>query len=66
MMPVDEELPLAVYDAVAEEYAAHLAGPLDPHSLAGIAVQHLLTVVGPCAAQDVCDLACGEGHLCRP
>ena len=65
MMPVDVELPIAVYDAVAEEYAARLAGPLAPHSLAGIAVQHLLTVVGPCAAQDVCDLACGEGHLSR-
>jgi hypothetical protein len=62
MMPVDEEMPNAVYDAVAVEYAA----PLAPHSLAGVAVQHLLTVVGPCAAQDVCDLACGEGHLCRP
>src|SRR5262245_60188226 len=50
------------YDAIASWYDRLVR----PDSRAGARMlQHLFELIGPVSDQQICDLACGQGHLAR-
>lgn len=52
------------YDQIAEHYVAFVEASLsDPTSVLATAYQTLLKAAGDLRQLDICDLACGEGHL---
>src|SRR5262245_10851008 len=53
---------VARYDAIAERYAALVAGRGIPHDTA---VPALLELLGPVAGRQILDIACGTGRLSR-
>ncbi len=54
----------AAYDAIAEQYAASVRESLsDDTSVLSLATRTLLSTLGDITELDICDLACGEGHL---
>jgi SAM-dependent methyltransferase len=54
----------SAYDPIAEHYAASVQASInDPTSVLTIASQTLLEAAGNVHGLDICDLACGEGHL---
>lgn len=62
----EDIMPRAAYDDIADFYAALVAESApDSTSVLGVAWRALLAAVGPVDGLDVCDVACGEGHLAR-
>lgn len=54
----------AAYDAIADQYASLVrASLIDETSVLSLATQTLLRTLGDISDLDICDLACGEGHL---
>jgi ubiquinone/menaquinone biosynthesis C-methylase UbiE len=56
----------SLYDPIVDEYVAFVrAGLHDENSVLAIATRSLVSLLGTPTDLDVCDLACGEGHLTR-
>ncbi len=56
----------SLYDAIADDYVTFVRDGLrDSGSVLALATQALFQMSGATTDLDVCDLACGEGHLTR-
>lgn len=54
----------SAYDAIADQYALMVqSGLKDDTSVLSTSTRTLLQVLGDPSDKDICDLACGEGHL---